>query len=128
MRYESRVRVNSKVVEGVSFTVKKMSFGRRLDLLRRVGDLLSRLEYLEGGEGTKEKIEAALLAGEVDRVYLEWGLDSIEGLTIDGEEPTVAVLVERGPEELVREIIEVVKRESGLSEEERKNSSSPSTF
>jgi hypothetical protein len=42
-------------------------------------------------------------------------------LSVDGVEATPEVLLERGPEELFREALAAVRREAGLSEEERKN-------
>jgi len=71
-------------------------------------------------------VEAALLAGEIDRIYLRWGLRRVTGLEIDGEEVTAERLLEKGPEELVQEVLRAVRREAGLSEAERKNCESPS--
>ena len=53
-------------------------------------------------------------------MYLSWGLVSVEGLKIDGEAATVAHLIEKGPEELTREIVSTIKGQCGLSEAERK--------
>jgi len=68
-----------------------------------------------------EKLEAAVLAAEIDRVYLGWGLEEIAGLTIDDEPATPESLIDKGPMDLAREILSRVKRECGLSEDERKN-------
>ena len=38
-------------------------------------------------------------------MYLQWGLVSIEGLMIDGEPATAARLLEKGPEDLAREVV-----------------------
>jgi hypothetical protein len=62
-----------------------------------------------------------LLALEVERLYLEWGLESVSGLDLDGVAATPQSLAERGPEELCREMIQAIKAECGLSDEERKN-------
>jgi hypothetical protein len=106
-----------------------MSFGRRLELTRRVRELLGRLRFTAAGEGdSQEQAEAALLGGEIDREYLSWGLDAVEGLAIDGAPATAEGLIERGPEELVREALEAVRREAGLNEDERKNSESHFTL
>jgi hypothetical protein len=61
------------------------------------------------------------LASEIDRVYLEWGLEAVEGLTVDGETATPALLIDRGPAELAAEILARIRSECGLSEDERKN-------
>jgi hypothetical protein len=127
MTYESTKQVDSKTCEGVRFTVYRMSFGRRLELTRKVRELLGRLEFVRAGQsGPTEDAEAALLAGEIDREYARWGLASIEGLEIDGRAATPDDLIERGPEELVAEVLAAIRREAGLDAEERKNSASHS--
>jgi hypothetical protein len=121
MEYESERTVESKAVPGVRFTIARMSFGRRIELTRRIWELAGRTEYLAAGNEAREKLEAALLAGEVDRTYLSWGLSRIEGLDIDGQPATPELLIANGPEELFREAVAAIKAECGLSEEERKN-------
>jgi hypothetical protein len=54
-------------------------------------------------------------------MYLHWGLLSIEGLTIDGEPATAERLLEKGPEDLAREVVSAIKGQCALSEPERKN-------
>jgi len=104
-----------------------MSFGRRLELIRELKGWLGRLEFVSAGAaGPEQQAEAALLAGEIDRIYLRWGLRRLMGLEIDGEEVTPESLLESGPEELVEEILQAIRREAGLSEAERKNFASPS--
>ncbi len=119
--YESGVNRASVQFPGVAFRVRRMSFGRRLELMRRVRELAQRMEFAEAGEGFADKVEASLLALEVERLYLEWGLESVSGLDLDGVAATPESLAERGPEELCREMIQAIKAECGLSEEERKN-------
>jgi len=119
--YESVREVDSASIPGVKFRVRRMSFGRRLELARRIRELDKRLEYAQAGEDVRSQVEAAITAGEIDRVYLEWGLEGVEGLQIDGEPATPEALVERGPEELAREVLEAIRRECFLSEDERKN-------
>jgi hypothetical protein len=98
-----------------------MSFGRRLDLVRRVREVAHALEIDAAGATVQEQLRAAATNAEVDRLYLEWGLLSIEGLEIDGALATVSSLFENGPEDLCREVVAAIKRECGLNEEERKN-------
>ena len=50
MTYESTTVVESQVVSGVSFTVAKMSFGRRFELMRKIRELARRMEFLEAGQ------------------------------------------------------------------------------
>jgi hypothetical protein len=122
MEHQSEITMESQTTAGVRFTVARMSFGRRLELTRRVGELAARTEYNNAGQNGAERLEAALLEGEIDRIYLEWGLVKVEGLAIDGEPATAERIVSRGPEKLCREIVAAIKAECGLNEEERKNS------
>ncbi len=92
-----------------------------MDLMRRVRDLAVRLEYFEAGRDEKNQMEASLLAAQIDRIYLEWGLESLEGLSIDGQEADCSSFLDHGPEKLVEEALTLVRAECGLSEQERKN-------
>jgi hypothetical protein len=121
MTYESVKVVESVVVPGVAFTVAKMSYGRRVELMRRIRELACRMEFLEAGNTTAEKMDAALLDAEVSRLYVSWGLQSVTGLVLDGVEATPELLVNSGPEGLFREALAAVRAETGLNEEERKN-------
>ena len=105
----------------VMFVVARMSFGRRLELMRRVRELALRAEFFEAGCDEKNQMEASLLGAEIDRLYIEWGLEEIRGLELDGAPATPQSLMERGPESLFREALEAVRHECGLSEQERKN-------
>ncbi len=127
MRYDSALELASQRITGVTFQIGRMSFGRRLELIRELKGWLGRLEFVSAGAaGPEQQAEAALLAGEIDRIYLRWGLRRLMGLEIDGEEVTPESLLESGPEELVEEILQAIRREAGLSEAERKNFASPS--
>jgi hypothetical protein len=121
MEYESEKTLESRTAEGVKFRIARMSLGRRIELTRRMWELARKVECLEAGDDPREKLEAALLRSEIDRLYLGWGLAGVEGLTLDGAPATPESLVAAGPEELCREILEAVKAECGLSEDERKN-------
>ena len=122
MNYESVTVVESQTVPGVSFVVAKMSFGRRVELMRRVRELARRVEFLEAAQQPGEQMDAALLQAEIDRVYLTWGLRAVSGLQLDGADATPETLAESGPEKLLHEALTAVKSETGLSEAERKNS------
>jgi hypothetical protein len=121
MTYDSVTVVESRVAIGVKFTVAKMSFGRRTELMRHVRELARKVEFLEAGQGLGEKMDAALLRVEIDRLYVKWGLRAIAGLELDGVEATPESLAEDGPEELLREAVGVVRAQTGLSAAERKN-------
>jgi hypothetical protein len=121
MEYQSYKTVASRAAPGVSFRIARMSFGRRMELARSIRELAHKLEYLEAGETAGEKMDAALLAAEIDRIYLCWGLLEVAGLDVDGTPATAESLAAAGPEDVFREALGAVKAECGLSEEERKN-------
>ena len=122
MTYESVVEVESKISPGVRFAVARMSFGRRVELMRRVRELARRAEFLEAGSQPGDKMDAGLLQAEIDRLYLAWGLRAVSGLVLDGGHASPELLAEAGPEELFREALAAVRAETGLTDEERKNS------
>ncbi len=121
MEYTSEKRIESVALPGVWFTIGRMSFGRRIELTQRIWELAGRVERLEAGSDARGKLEAALVAAEIDRVYLSWGLRKIEGLTVDGEQATPELVAAQGPETLCREAVAAIKAECGLSAEEIKN-------
>ena len=108
-------------MEGVRYTIARMTFGRRIELMRRVRQLSSRIEFEKAGSHVSDQIAASILGAEIDELYLRWGLIALEGLELDGLEASTDALIEAGPELLCREIIAAIKRECSLSEEERKN-------
>ena len=120
-RHESFAWVDSKTRGGVRFRIARMSVARRIELARRIREAGRGLEFLEAGSDVREKLDAAVLKGEIDRAYLAWGLEEIEGLEIDGETATTQLLIERGPADLAAEILVAIRSECGLSEAERKN-------
>lgn len=120
-RYETTVWFDARTVAGARFAIARVSFGRRIELARRIREIGQKAEYLEAGNDSREKLEAAVLSAEIDRAYLEWGLVAVEGLTIDGEAATPRTLIEKGPVELAMEALGRIKSECGLSEDERKN-------
>lgn len=128
MDYCTTITRESHALPGAHFTFRRMSFGRRLELARQLQETLRRMDAaLAAAPGERRDAEVATLAAEADAGYLRWGLIEVEGLEIDGRPATTESLLASGPEALVLEIIEAIKAEAGLSEEERKNSGSPST-
>jgi len=119
--WESRISVASEAIPGVELVIARMTFGRRLELMKRVRDLAARIEYFEAGRDEKNRMEASLLGAQMDKLYLAWGLEEVRGLSLDGETATPESLVERGPEALVHEALAAIKAECGLTETERKN-------
>lgn len=78
-------------------------------------------EFLKTGDA-ESQLEAALSDLLVAKLYLEWGLAEIEGLSIDGKKATVSTLIISGPEDLADEIVRQIQAESVLTADERKNS------
>ncbi len=120
-QYASTLTLHSDAVAGVSFTIRRMSFGRRIELYRLIRELAVKAPFIEASEDVRDRLEANLLACEIERLYIEWGLVDVAGLTIDGEAATRETLLARGPEPLCREIAGAVRRECGLTDDERKN-------
>lgn len=120
-RYRSAVVCDSRAVPGVRFTIRRMSLGRRIELAQAIRDLAQQLEFHEAGNTAREQVEAASLSAQIDLVYLRWGVLSIAGVSIDGEEATPERLYQSGPEALLREIVDRIKNECGLSDDDRKN-------
>lgn len=121
MNYDSTVLVPSRQNPQVVYKIARMSFGRRLELTRQVRELSRKISFLDAGQDPAGKIEAAMLAREIDRLYLRWGLAGVEGLFIDGQPAGPEELIEKGPEDLCLEALAAIKAECGLSEEDRKN-------
>jgi len=121
MHYESERTFEAASAPGVKYTIARMSLGRRIELTRQAWELTGKAECLQASEDPREKLEAATLAAEIDRLYLRWGLKRVEGLTLDGEPATPESLIATGPEELSSEILATIRRECGLTDEERKN-------
>lgn len=119
--YDSSMWFGSETCAGVRFRIARISVGRRIELARRIREIGRGIEFLEAGNDAREKLEAMVLSGEMERVYLEWGLVEVEGLAIDGEVAGPVALIEKGPTELAGEVLARIKSECGLNEDERKN-------
>src|SRR5271155_3361924 len=120
--WESRVWFDAAAMEGVRYEIVRVSFGRRIELARRIRGIGRRMLFLEAGKkADRETLEATVLAAEIDRAYLEWGLVSVEGLEIDGAAATAETLVDGGRVDLAMEILGRIKSECGMGGDERKN-------
>jgi hypothetical protein len=119
--YASLTWYKSRCLEQVSFAVRRPSLAQRIDLTERVRNLTLKHEFLAAGN-LSDQLTASLSELLVRKLYLEWGLAEIKGLKIDGEPACTLTLVDRGPEDLADEIVQAIKAETGLSEDERKNS------
>jgi hypothetical protein len=112
---------SSETTPGVRFAIRRVSLRQRIELNHRIRELTMKYEFLRAGD-TEDQLEAALSELLVSNLYLDWGLEKIEGLLIDGEDATPEVLIERGPETLAAEIAQVIQAETALTSDERKNS------
>ncbi|MCC6389519.1 MAG: hypothetical protein IT167_02865 [Bryobacterales bacterium] len=121
MHYSSTIQYESRMIPGVTFTLWRLSFGKRLELLRRVHSLAGKQEFCTASQTVESQYEAAILEKAMQQIYLECTLVQVEGLLIDGEPASTDILLQRGPENLVGEIIGTIHRHMGLSAEEQKN-------
>jgi hypothetical protein len=120
-QYESVSWFDATSVEGVRYGIAKISFGRRMELARRMREIGRKAEFFSAGDEAREKLEAAVLSAEIERAYLEWGLVAVAGLAIDGDAASPAALIEKGPMELAAEVLARVKAEWALGGDEIKN-------
>jgi len=118
--YSSLSWRRSKTIDGVRFAIRRVSLTQRLELNKRVRELTLQYEFLKAGPAA-DQLEATWADLLVRKLYVEWGLAGLEGLSIDGEAASVELLIDKGPEELVDEVVSALQEEIGLSEEERKN-------
>jgi hypothetical protein len=121
MNYSSIVEHKSAHCPEVRFRIRRLSLAGRIELLERVREAGGRLEFLQAGNEVVDTASAAAAQARIDELYVRWGLDSVEGIDIDGEPASTESLLSRGPNRLAVEIAELVRAEIFLSEEERKN-------
>ncbi len=111
----------SNVLDGVRFAIRSVSLQQRIELNERLRALTLKNEFLKAGD-VENQLEAGLSNLLVARLYLEWGLEDVEGLLIDGRKATPPLLISHGPESLVEEIVGAIQNQIALTEDERKNS------
>jgi len=121
MEYTSIVTKESQACPGVRFRVRRLSLARRMELVKQIREAGRALEFHAAGSGIDDAVEAAAIRAAVDGIYMRWGVEAIEGLTIDGAPACVESMIASGPDGLAREMAEAVHAELFLSEDERKN-------
>ena len=119
VNYGSTVRRESAHHPGVTFVVHRMSFGRRIELMKTIRDASAKADF-HAAAPQADKMLVGVLTAEIDHIYVRWGLREIEGLVIDGEPATPETLSTLGPENLFLEALTAVKEVCGLSEPEKK--------
>jgi hypothetical protein len=118
--YQSLLWLESESFPGVSFSLRKVSLSQRIDLSSRIRELTIRNEFLRAGQLT-DQLEAGIADLMAQKLYVEWAVAAIQGLRIDGEQASVAKLIEDGPETLVAEMACAIRSHLELSDAERKN-------
>ena len=111
---------DSRALPGVRYAIRRISLAQRIELTKRARELSLKNEFLKAGDAA-DQLEGSLADLLVRKMYLEWGLDEIRGLKIDGESATAQLLAQKGPEALSDEVVGTIRSELGLSDEERKN-------
>lgn len=111
---------DSGCMPGVRYAIRKITLGQRIELARRARELARQNDYLRSGDAA-DQLEATMGDLLVEKLYLEWGLTEVSGLSIDGAAATVADVIERGPERLSHEIATTLRSYLVLTDEERKN-------
>lgn len=119
--YSSLVWRESAVMPGVHFAIRRLSLVQKIELTQRMRELTIKNEFLQSGN-IADQLQAFLSDLFARKLYLEWGLTEIRGLSIDGSPADVQALLEKGPEKLVDEAVTMIGEETGLTEQERKNS------
>jgi hypothetical protein len=119
-RYSSLVWRDSATMPGVRFAIRRLSLSQKIDLTQRTRELTQKNEFLRSGDAA-DQLQASLSDLLARKLYLEWGLAEIRGLSIDGSPADIAALVDKAPVNLVDEVISMIQSETGLSEQERKN-------
>ncbi len=118
--YPSVTWFSSRILPGVRFAVRRVSLQQRIELNHKLRELTMQYEFLKTGDASSQ-LEAAMSDLLLAKLYVEWGLADLEGLTIDGKKATPATLVSRGPEKLTDEVVQEIQAASILTEDERKN-------
>lgn len=111
----------SRVCPGVKVTLKRISFWRRSELMKRLAPILAKARAIASSNDAEDLSSSGMLRREISQILLEWGIVEVSGLRIDGAQATKATLLTDGPEELVLEIFGELQRQLSLNESERKN-------
>lgn len=117
----SQFEVESAVMPGVRLRIWEVTLDRRIELTRQIYGLAAEQEYHAAEANEAGRAAAALANLRAQAVVLRWGLASVSGLLVDGEEVTAADFTERAPEALALEALAAIQKASGLTPGERKN-------
>lgn len=144
LQYQSSLSFESETFPGVTFTLRKMSEGRRAQLRLATAESNARIRnYVRESQRISaqpadsrdicrvaelnELIETEVIS-KLNPAWVRWGLKDITGITVDGNDhPDADLLITEGPSDLTGEILLAIKTTSQMSEEELKNFVLPST-
>src|SRR5690349_8708101 len=90
--YSSLLWRSSTAISGVRYAIRKISLGQRIELTRKAREASIKNEFLRAGDDL-DQLEASLSDLLVRKLYLQWALVAIEGLTIDDQPPSVCDLI-----------------------------------
>lgn len=154
MGYLSTSDFESQLVPGMKLKLRKMSSGRRADFNLKTADVMAELNQAreplilmgKDMEAAKESGNTALadeldksmtdiqlkiwndiIASKLYRTLIAWGVESIDGWEIDGQPATVALILERAPDEIIVEIGKAIDSVLNMTFEEQMGFKSPST-
>jgi hypothetical protein len=157
MNFSSTITIKSEAYPEVSYTIRRMTEGTRTDLMLGLADTLSQIRDIQADvqcldlpprkdDGTFEEghdvdphvfAKAAGLNDKirilrkttVDPAYAKVCLVGVQGITIDGvDDPTDLDFIRRyGPERLYGDIVNSIRSEVEMSEEDKENLGSPTT-
>ncbi len=157
MNFLTKEKIESKSCKGVTFTINRLTEGKRIEINRRLLDVFTevdklRLEasqkyrelkpFLKTEEQSEDDLDSVALVAEVmilqnriegieaDKimpVFVDELLIDVNGLTIDGVNADKDATIKNGPPELYLEIVAAINKERGLTPNESGNSESPST-
>lgn len=156
MNFETKVKIESKTCEGVTFTIHRLTEGKRIEITRKLLSAFSEIEklrveaaqkyqqlrpFIAAGDQPGNELDTVALAEvqiirdridgiEADQImpiFVEELLVEVNGLTIDGVNADKEATIKNGPRELYQEIVEAINEERGLTPTESGNSESPST-
>lgn len=83
--------------------------------------LIARAEFVAADARPEQQLELVLLDRSVQQLCVEWSVQDLTGLLLDGEPATVHSLLEKAPELLVQELLVAIQGQLGLTPDERKN-------
>ena len=106
---------------GVSFRVKRMTLGSRIELLEKIYPLLKEAESMAAGTSQSDQVRNQLCTLKVHEALLVWGVLELSGLCVDGVQVSAEHVGSSAPEELVQEMLRAIQRQIALTEAERKN-------